>query len=257
MPASFRKKRSSNQILQLLAAFLNERSMTIRLKGISSTPLPINAGAPQGSVLGCYLFNEEDFNEDTDQDRQRDAYQETYPRRDDYPAASTSQRVGLRSELMESPIAARHEADFTILPRVANVPHRIPKPKDPLFHTGSIKTYKYVDDEVNTNKVNMRKARLLVENGTFFKEVVDICSQRLLSHIAERANQRGMAINAGKTGLMLVSAISSFEARVRLEVADQTVTGKDSMKLLGVTLDKDTSFSTHVEKLAARLRSKT
>ena len=44
----------------------------------------------------------------------------------------------------------------------------------------------------------MRKARLLVEDGTFFKEVVDHRTQGLLNHIAGRAEERGMAINEKK-----------------------------------------------------------
>ena len=66
-----------------------------------------------------------------------------------------------------------------------------------------------------------------------------------------------MAINAAKTGLMLVSAASSFEAWTRLTLGDETVTGKASMKILGVTLDHDASFKTHITKLSARLRSET
>lgn len=69
---SFAKKDASSQILQMLAAFLNGRTMTVRLEGTTSEPRRINAGAPQGSVLGCYLFNvgvddlKEEFREEED-----------------------------------------------------------------------------------------------------------------------------------------------------------------------------------------------
>ena len=65
------------------------------------------------------------------------------------------------------------------------------------------------------------------------------------------------ANHAAKTGLMLVSAATSFEARVRVQVNGQTITRTDSIKILGVTLDSDLSFRTHVEKIAAKARSKT
>lgn len=136
-------------------------------------------------------------------------------------------------------------------------PPWIKKPKDPEFRYDRTKTYKYVDDEVNTSKVNMRKARLLLEGDQYFKEIVDTRSQNLLQHIASRARQRGMAINAAKTGLMIVSAASSFKPRVRLELEGQEITGQDSMRVLGVTIDSDATFKSHVEKLSSKMRSKT
>ena len=66
-----------------------------------------------------------------------------------------------------------------------------------------------------------------------------------------------MWINAAKTGLMLVSAASSFQARVRIDLDGQTITGQDNMKILGVTLVSDASFKTHVTNLASRLRART
>ena len=107
------------------------------------------------------------------------------------------------------------------------------------------------------NKINMRQAKLLVEGSTFFKEVVDTKTQDLLEHIAARAEEKGMSINAAKTGLMLVSAATSFTPRIKLKLGGETVTGQDSMKILGVTIDKDASFKTHVANIAAKMRART
>ena len=106
------------------------------------------------------------------------------------------------------------------------------------------KTYKYVDDQVNSSKVNMRKAKLLEEDGVFFKEIVDLRIQGLLSHIATRAEERGMLINAKKTSLMLVSAASSFQSRIQVNLGGDSIKGLSSLKILGVTLDSDASFKT-------------
>ena len=260
---AFAKKGASTDVIGLLASFLAGRSMTVRLNGIQSRMRTVNAGAPQGSVLGCYLFNigvdnlEEGFQEAACTNAQEEAHSETFTRTDDFPAASTPRRVGRDSEISDSPIPKRPGQEFDILPRVANVPPWIRKPKDPEFKSTPIKTYKYVDDEVNTNKVNMKKAKLLVENGEFFKEIVDIKTQNLLHHNATAAQNKGMVISAAKTGLMLVSAATSFDARVRITLGNQTITGQDPMKLLGVTIDRDASFKSHVQKLAARFRAKT
>ena len=236
--------------------------MTVRLEGVSSAPLPVNAGAPQGSVLGCYLFNvavdslEDDFLDNGGEDSVRDVHLETLVRTDDYPAASTPVRVSHRQNPTESPIAAPNTAEFAILPRVANVPPWLRRPKDPTFTSGSISTYKYVDDEVNTSKVNMKKAKMLVENGEFFKEVRDLRTQGLLEHIAHQAELQGMSINAAKTGLMLVSAATSFTPRVQVQLQGETICGTDKMKILGVTVDSDASFRSHVTDVLRRLRSR-
>ena len=174
---SFAKKGASrsSDVLLLLSSFLVGRSMAVRLQGVQSRMRPVNAGAPQGSVLGCYLFNigvddlEESYTMAALPDSQRDIFEETLVRSDDFPATSTPRRVNQGSELLDSPIQRREPLDFAILPRVANVPHWVKKPKDPEFKPAPIKTYKFVEDEVNTSKVNMRKAKLLVDNGVFFK----------------------------------------------------------------------------------------
>ena len=54
---SFRAKGASNQVLSLLSAFFMGRVMTVRVGTSRSAPHAVNAGAPQGSVLGCFLFN--------------------------------------------------------------------------------------------------------------------------------------------------------------------------------------------------------
>ena len=54
---TFSNKGASTQILALLTAFLSGRKMTVRVGTESSQLRNVNAGAPQGSVLGCYLFN--------------------------------------------------------------------------------------------------------------------------------------------------------------------------------------------------------
>ena len=254
---------ASAQVVKLLAAFLSGRTMTVRVGQTMSRPRQVNAGAPQGSVLGCYLFNmgvdnlEDNFvqtdlplvNSDT----------ETLNRRDDFPAVSTPRRVGRSIQSIPcSPIQpdpASSPVEF--LPRVANIPPWILKPKDPTFKEKPIETRKFVDDGVNMNKVNMRGARLLEENGRYFKGVTDLKTEGLLNHIALRAEQKGMCINKSKTGLMCISAATSFYTKIQVNVQGEIVTGTDSMKILGLQIDSDCTFKKHVAVLRNRLRSKT
>ena len=54
---SFAKKGASTPILELLATFLSNRTMTVRVGESWSTPRPVFGGVPQGSILGVFLYN--------------------------------------------------------------------------------------------------------------------------------------------------------------------------------------------------------
>ena len=54
---AFQKHNASTPILRLLASFLTNRTMTVRVGNSWSEPLPVNGGCPQGSILGVILFN--------------------------------------------------------------------------------------------------------------------------------------------------------------------------------------------------------
>ena len=54
---AFARKGASTQTLALLATFLSNRTMTVRVSDTWSEPLPVYGGVPQGSILGVMLFN--------------------------------------------------------------------------------------------------------------------------------------------------------------------------------------------------------
>ena len=194
---------ASDSIIELLSCFLSSRSMSVRVGQEHSSPRPINAGAPQGSVLGCFLFNMgvDDLEENFcgPEAVELNADQETLVQDHDYPTVSTPRRVGRGpSNVPSSPIGAPSQT-FDLLPGVANIPPWILKAKDPLFKTKPIDTRKFVDDGINMNKINLRSARMLVEGGRYFKSVNDERTQALLNHIAGNAQAKGMVINQAKT----------------------------------------------------------
>ena len=52
----FRSSRYSGQIFALISSFLSNRRLRVVLDGKSSQEYPVNAGVPQGSILGPTLF---------------------------------------------------------------------------------------------------------------------------------------------------------------------------------------------------------
>ena len=65
---SFAKRGATTPLLKLLATFLTNRSMQVRVGSTWSTPRTITGGCPQGSILGVLLFNmtTDDLEEDSD-----------------------------------------------------------------------------------------------------------------------------------------------------------------------------------------------
>ena len=54
---AFARKGASTQVLSLLASFLSNRTMSVRVAEAWSKPRPVHGGVPQGSILGVMLFN--------------------------------------------------------------------------------------------------------------------------------------------------------------------------------------------------------
>ena len=54
---AFARKGASTQVIRLLATFLSNRTMSVRVGTTWSPPRAVSGGCPQGSILGVFLFN--------------------------------------------------------------------------------------------------------------------------------------------------------------------------------------------------------
>ena len=188
------KERPPLYLLCLLAGFLCGRQMTVKIGSVTSGLRPVNAGVPQGSVLGCYLFNigiddiEEgcEYPEDCSQDT-HEALQA------DFPATSTPKRVDRSiSELRLLPIRERDNSQCVefLLPTAINVPPWMRKPKDPLWKSIEPDSLKYVDDSLHFSVVNMRAVNLLIKEGKLIKITTAPQSQAMLEHITIKIERK-------------------------------------------------------------------
>ena len=236
--------------------------MTVKVGGEFSVAKPVNAGAPQGSVLGSYLFNigMDDLEEDVTGGKEAFEEFEHLPRSDDFPTASTPSRVGPpMADLNATPVRGRNEYDLIFSSKAANVPPWLRKPNEMRWKETEALMQKYIDDMLHLAVINMKEERMLVnEDGSFCKVTTAAESQNMFNHLCGRAEERGMLVNDSKTGLMCVSVARSFEAKAVLRGRNgEEIESSGSLKFLGFTLDQDCSVGSHVEALAAKLRSRT
>ena len=56
---------------------------------------------------------------------------------------------------------------------------------------------------------------------------------------------------------MCVSAALSFDTKIEVNIQGESVSGSSSMKILGLTLDSDCTFKSHIASVRSKLRAKT
>ena len=55
--SSLVRKGASTELVRLIATFLTNRTMTVKVGQTMSMPRQVAGGCPQGSILGVFLFN--------------------------------------------------------------------------------------------------------------------------------------------------------------------------------------------------------
>ena len=257
------RKGMTSGLLNTIASFLNGRKMTVKLGNVYSEPTLINAGAPQGSVLGSFLFNVSIDHLEKDLPVSPPDVGHTIehsPLSDMGGAQSTPAKVAPSEpdQDMPSPIVRRDgDRDVRFLPRAVNVPNWVRQPRDPHWRMHNIVTRKYIDDGLSIEKINMSaQATLIEEDGTVFKCPLAVQSQHLLEHVNVRAGEIGMVVNATKTAIMAVSAATSYEARAFLNdpVSGEPINSKKTLKILGFIIDQDGGISSQLEKVKGTFR---
>ena len=191
--------------------------MSVRIDGARSRPRPVNAGAPQGSVLGTYIFNigtdnlEDSIETNTNESqvfelREGDlAFLEllpanTYAESSPEPIRFPTNNVDL------SPTEVENDIRFEFLPTARNIPdthnhRRI----EPTWRPRPVTVKKIVDDNLQNEKISMRKLPTYVDRGITFKNARAGQSEHIFQHISTRAENRGLRVNSNKTALLTVS----------------------------------------------------
>ena len=284
---AFRKKGASTTVIRLLASFLMNRTMTVRVGQEWSEPLPVDGGCPQGSILGVWLFNvttddlEDKFLE---HDRRRlqgndpvDVRQEDQPPepagRVAGPDPVTSSPSGAESKSLPdlSPIHnltyRLNDRNIEFRPNVANLPVPAPILVDPPVEepTGTqvlvlklVKILKYVDDCLAVEKLNFGATASTHTALGPIKTKQAFCSTNAFLSVKTTAEERGMIVNENKTQVLCISdALSYTPETFILDSNGQKISSQKSLKLLGFNFSNRPTVEHHVSLTVTKIRQRT
>ena len=258
--AAFAKKHSSNAIIRLIATFLTDRTMSVRVGDVWSDPRQVSGGCPQGSILGVFLFNvtTEDLEEEFE------AYEAS--RLADPPVVANNDNADDRP--LVSPVGAgvfrmagARRIRFSVQARNVATPFISPPAERrvgmQVLTMKPVRVFKYVDDNITCEKLNFGNEMLIRDLRGDFKRKQAVSSQNAFASITAAAQKKGMVVNESKTQLLCVSDSLNFRTMAFIKDSEGNVIEcADSMRILGFHLSGRTGVSKHVEETTKRVRKK-
>ena len=212
--------------------------------------------------MGTYVFNiaTDNLEDDLDQGEQQEpqpvdlTFLETAAR--EATAQSTPNKDATPQTSAFSPIEKQMN-DFVILTTTRNVPAELRKRIEPRWREKPLTVRKFVDDNLQTDKVHMQMQETYQEGNTTFKNPRVIRTEQMFNHIATRAKTKGLVVNAEKTNLLVVSASKSYEARAHFyDSNNQRINSQNNLKALGFIFNQRGDASSQVDNLCTKFRQK-
>ena len=286
---AYRRKGASSRIIRLIATFLTNRTMTVRVGNCWSAELDVTGGAPQGSIFGVHIFNtttddlEDDFliadhlrlglpipdelgtgRADEIGSPQPGAAQTGQAR-----TSSPNNAPPPPDALEVSPIwdrrflpGGRHR-EFR--PNVTNIPVANPTWIDPpeeravgtqVLRPKPVLIAKYIDDNLSCEKLNFGDTPITYdEQGNKIKEKQAFGTQNSFCFVTTEANKRGMVVNADKTNLLCISDALTYKPVTYIHDNDgNTVNCGESLKVLGFTFSSKPTVDLHVTEVVRKMR---
>ena len=250
---------ASTTSIDLIRAFLTDRSMCIRVGGQLSSLHKLNGGSPQGSILGCFL----------------------------YCAATQQINLNLIARPrplphIEDPAEPPEEQAAAPPPRTPDSDHEgfglmdaavtpISSPSDSSFLTAdspdldwsaalrqleSILMFKYVDDTTTVEAVPPGQGVRHITTARSREQIPAPVTDRMLGAVVQRAGEIGMRVNCRKTQLLCVSLDNGYDTWAALQVDGQSIESQETMKLLGFMLGASPGVAAHVDLLKKKFRAR-
>ena len=239
---ALKKKGTSPATLHLVATFLSNRTMTVKMGQTQSTPREVWGGCPQGTILGVFLFNT----------RVVKTYLKNYLLKNSSYMIRTNKTFLPRSHpktrdeapcWTDSPVALPGDRRTTRQSRRLDTTDGAytPVPYERNTKTEAKWTYRlaallrYIDDGFTLTRVNFENSFGMTVNGVLHRVKHAIQAQNIFHHLVRRAEEISMVVNSSKTAMICVSDALAYEANAFILDGDSNRIGcQPTMKALGM-----------------------
>ena len=224
---SLKSKGVCTELLRIIASFLTDRKMTVKIGNSFSPPRTVMCGVPQGSLLGVMLFN-----------LSIDNFEAYSPDVADYGPANLQQDANLPPGIRVPPE-----------PSVRDYRHLTP------WETELLEVLKYVDNNVIIEKCNFDT---VLTNQYSVRDKLALRTQNLFARIVYLAEGYGMKVNYAKTQAMVISEIKSYLPTAHFfDSKGDRVGTVEKMKILGFHFSSSPDMTEQVNAIKKIIRSRT
>ena len=229
---ALKDKGACQQLIRIVASFLTDRTMRVKIGSALSDPKPIMGGVPQGSRLGVLLFN---------------------ALIDGFEAHSTDIQ----------PYDLPPSNPPTLNQRSDGHPALLPVPDEPIgrdclhlppWRVEPLQVLKIVDDNVVQEKINFDG---VPTDGYSFRTRHAIRTQNLTHGIVHEAKTRGLRVNNAKTTALCISEVKSYIPKAFITDLDgNQIQSGNEMKILGFHFNSDVGMAAQVQAIRRKFFAK-
>ena len=283
---SFARHGPSSEVIGLVATFLTDRRMSVRVGSSWSKERRVDGGVPQGSILGVLLFNLT-----TDNLEDEDSLAVRGPTaRANSSTSSSDNSSGSEQDIcttqFSTPSAAcpdfepgftpfrKGHSSFVFLSNARNLRRALLSednditllrdttiPSEPvtsaIWKPRAAENNKYVDDGIIDSKLDMENVITTMISGRPTRSKHAIASQNMFRRIVRNAELIGMKVNASKTNQICISDSLSYDADAFLYTTTGEKSGcSEELKLLGFYFGRRPTCARHVQAMKRSFRGK-
>ena len=246
-------KGASRATLEMVAGFLRDRRMMIKIGEDFSEPRTMPGGAPQGTCSGNYLFSAtvdgietEEFGRIHRQGSGADP--EVGGPADDFShvVAATTTTQGTEAEAQRQssfgqncarmPRGSRRAAMDTSPPGPPNLTQEQVENAMGLTPSQGAWTVKYVDDFTATQRLRVETGISHVSERKEQREIHAGELQKVFDRVRANAALIGMEVHPGKTKILCVSANYNYELSTFIFCDGKKITSTNELRVLGTVL---------------------
>ena len=239
-------KGAGEHLVQLVAAFLFKRTMTVKAGDERSEARIVNGGAPQGSILGPFLFCV--VSEILAEAVPRTDFAAHCPRTESEDDSQNGEPGNSEEESLDQSAYDSSEEEWAAVESEFNFFRK--RKKNPLDDTvasefeyqreeehegiSTVPTVKaYIDDFNIIEVIDTSKARLHITTAKTFLSAWAEHSEKIFDNISAEAEQIKMLVNARKTQLLCVDNNPNVVSRTFIRPRGVKIGSSDKLKILG------------------------